>query len=234
MPEIPKYKINLADKKPSVLRTESSVGRKSRVFEISLEKRRNLFDRLFGISPKKGTLYRRERITQEQLDILKFAKENGISVEVPISYTLGKSKDMLFLSSGKELSPRLFKMASIKRQEHFFQQLLDIFVSLHKNNISHNHPHLGNFVLDSVDKVTLVDFKHAKRKVVDWKNSQEIYHYFVSDYVNLIQLSMNLGLTELNTKALLSKLISSYSATSGSKKKVYEAVLRIIENQYNP
>ncbi len=208
MPEEPRYRINLREKEKQP-RSEKFVGRWSSVWEITL-------GRLFN----RKKMYRRDQISQKQLDILRIAKAAGISVEKPISYELGKKGDMLFLSGGKELNPRIFKMQSREKQELFFQRLSTIFYKLHNLEIAHNDPHIGNIVVDNNENVTLIDFKRAKKEKVNWKSAKEIYDYFDGDYLNLTRTIHDLGLTEFNAGHFFSFLISKYPCSDEVKKQL--------------
>jgi predicted Ser/Thr protein kinase len=220
MPEKPEYKINLI--KPPIKRKEKFVGRRSPVTEITVKN---------GLSKTK--IYRRDSVSQEQLDILRICHKFGLSVEQPIAYTVGKKGDMVFLNAGKELRPRLFKFTNLKSQEQILRQILDIILNMHILGIAHNHPHLGNIVMDSNGKITIIDFKNAQRKRLNWANSSNIINAFKADYLNLIRAVFDLGLTDLNAKDFFGFLISKYPSNSVVKQQIKQAIFDLIDNFYD-
>jgi len=222
----PKVRINLLKKAPA--KTERTVGRRSAVKELRLG---SFLKRVFT----RQRMYKREQVNQKQLDILEECHKNNLSVERPISFTVGKRGDMLFLNSGKELNAFRFKLKSEKEQEQILRQLLDIISRMHNLGIAHDHPHLGNIVIDEKGKVTLVDFKHAKKEKIKWQRSNEILYFFKNDYLNLVRSAFELGLTDINVRHFFEPLINNYPCSAQTKSILKRVVFELVDGFYaNP
>lgn len=207
MPEL-KYTLNLKESMMPSKRTKY-VGRKSTVQRINV-----------GSFFKPKYMFRRYNITQEQLDILKELNDAGISVERPISFKLGKNKDMLFLSKGRRISLLAYDLKSADVLLDYYTVAVDILGEMHLRNISHNHPHLGNIVRGEQDKVSIIDFKHAKRNVINWNSGQSVFDAFKLDYANIRKTMFEMGLGRSMALELIKRLISRYNMPKHAKEEL--------------
>jgi len=218
MHEEPRYKVNLI--KPKVKRKERSVGQMSRVWEITLGK----------LGRK---MYRRDNISQQALDILKFVKDNGINAETLISYTVGKKGDMVFLSAGKRISTHLFRMWRVESQEKILRDMLDMIGKLHNLGVVHRHPHLGNLLMAEDGKLVLIDFKKARKVNMVWNNAEFVFNVFREDYFYLIRNLRDLGFTDLIAENFLFTLINRYESNSITKQRIKILLGQLVKDVYD-
>ena len=207
---MPSFELNLlAHKKPKRGR------RISRNKESRVSVRRINVGTLF--SPK--YMYRRDNISQEQLDILKELVDAEIPVERPISFKLGKKKDMLFLSNGIALTEYHLDILPANKLENIYTKATNILAKMHNLNISHNHLHFGNISVSKSDEISLIDFKMAKKHQIDWNSTNSIYTAFKEDYGKIRDVLYGLNLGRVGASLFFSRFIENYTQLSSAGKK---------------
>ncbi len=162
-----------------------------------------------GLFRKAFVYYERTDVSKRELDLLKEANDAGLSVEKPVGFIpIGGSK-MYYYSAGIKLI-RLLPILSKPIKIKIANQLIDLFANLHGLNISHNHAHVRNIALDKNGKVTLIDFKNARKEFVNWQDPKELVFSFESDYAHIYKVFLNLGFTIEESKQFLKDLIFKY------------------------
>lgn len=226
----PRYKVNLLDHKDWKPRIGSQVGYGLSTRLISVGK---------GINKKELYLRGMGTIGPNILNILKEAKEAGISVEIPVSYTYANFRKpgfhrKVFLSSGKPINLVIFKRLSRQKQQHIFNQIIDILAGLHNVGIVHSHPHVRNFVIDNNNRITIIDFKFAKKvdvSQIDWSNINQIANCFYYDYNYLLGTLYKLGLSDRYATFYLHELVKKYIRVSPNDR---EKLFKLIVQNWKP
>ncbi|MEK6959227.1 MAG: hypothetical protein AABW59_04235 [archaeon] len=174
-----------------------------------------------------------KQVTPAQKAIRTALLAKGVPLEVP----------MMGLGNGKELFAREKGFGPVpqhpKNPTQIKSSIRNILRLMHQANVTHNHFHLGNFVMDAAERnVKLLDLSKAKLYRSPPKNKAEFLRRYSSDIFfcakNLAHLGEYYSLPSENRRLSdaidneISLALSSYGQSFGiTPKEVFDAFLAI-------
>ncbi len=175
----------------------------------------------------------RSKVRKKELQILAHLLSKGIAVEESFSSkAIGRKRLMAYIGKGRNLvESDFYRVHNTKQKLATYYQVVDILGAMHSENVSHNHPHCENFVMDNNGRVTLVDFKKANFVKPDWNDAEDIFNRFKKDYLFLNGIFNDFELNDRYRKAFIMRMISKYKYLGpNTKRQLFDLInSRIID-----
>ncbi len=176
-------------------------------------------------------LEKKEKV-DNSIKIISTLSRNGIYVP-RVKYVDYQNSFIHFESGGitfHELINRQWVKYSGQRRKKILQllpKIARVIGKIHRLEILPGHPHSGNIIIKG-NKVGVIDFKSAGKKIVNWNSEEAIASAFNDDYFWLRRLFLSAvtlrspkdKILHPTLKSFFSKIISQYPCTPELKRKL--------------